>query len=298
MRIYVEIRIRGEIDEIWTKTQTPDVHQRWDLRFSRIEYLPRGSEAEPQRFLYATRIGFGLAIAGTGESVGTIEKGGARTSSLRFGSDDVKSLIREGAGFWKYIPTPDGVRFLTGYDYDARFGALGRAIDRAAFRPLLGWATAWSFDRLRLWVERGLPPEAARAAALVHSVCRGAVAFAWVWHGLVPKLLFRTEDEIALLADAGIGASALPFVGAAEIAMGAATLFFHRARWPLFATIAVMALSLAAVAIRSPRALTAAFTPATLNVALAAAAAAALAALPFSPTARRCLRRPPGGTSE
>jgi hypothetical protein len=43
------------------------------------------------------------------------------------------------------------VRFLTGYDYGTRFGLPGQVIDRLALRPLLGWATAWSFDRLRLW---------------------------------------------------------------------------------------------------------------------------------------------------
>jgi hypothetical protein len=31
-------------------------------------------------------------------------------------------------------------------------------VDRLVFRPLMGWATAWSFDRLRLWCERGISP--------------------------------------------------------------------------------------------------------------------------------------------
>lgn len=34
------------------------------------------------------------------------------------------------------------------------------------FHPLIGWATAWSFDRLRLWIERGIPPEVSRDRAL------------------------------------------------------------------------------------------------------------------------------------
>ncbi|HEV2576085.1 MAG TPA: hypothetical protein VGU25_02635 [Acidobacteriaceae bacterium] len=81
--------MRAPLNEVWRLTQEPDEHQRWDLRFSEIRYLPRPDESEPQRFLYATRIGFGLSIRGSGESVGErIAAGGEATSSLSFGSDD------------------------------------------------------------------------------------------------------------------------------------------------------------------------------------------------------------------
>jgi hypothetical protein len=84
---------------------------------------------------------------------------GSATSALRFWSDDRRALIREGSGYWRYVPTDDGVRFITRYDYATRWGMVGALVDRVAFRPLLGWATAWSFDRLRLWLERGISPE-------------------------------------------------------------------------------------------------------------------------------------------
>jgi hypothetical protein len=45
MSIDVEIRIRGSIDELWHRTQHPALHQRWDLRFSEIDYLPREAPA-------------------------------------------------------------------------------------------------------------------------------------------------------------------------------------------------------------------------------------------------------------
>ena len=152
MSIYVEIFIRGSMDELWRKTQEPAVHQRWDLRFSEIKYLPR-EEGEPQEFLYSTRIGAGLRIEGAGESTGERDDAtGKRTSALKFWSDDPKSLIKEGSGYWQYVPGEGGVRFLTLYDYQARFGTLGKLAD-LVFRPLIGWATAWSFDRLRLWIE-------------------------------------------------------------------------------------------------------------------------------------------------
>jgi hypothetical protein len=59
--IYVEINIQDNLDHVWLLTQDPALHERWDLRFSRIHYLPRSSSAEPQHFLYETRIGFGLS---------------------------------------------------------------------------------------------------------------------------------------------------------------------------------------------------------------------------------------------
>jgi hypothetical protein len=158
--IYVEARIRGAMDDLWAKTQEPALHQRWDLRFTSIEYLPRPDPAAPQRFRYTTRIGFGLAITGEGETSATREgPDGRRTSALTFWSDHPLSLIRRGSGYWQYTPTPDGIRFVTRYDYAVRFGFAGRLLDRLLFRPLIGWATAWSFDRLRLWIERGIPPE-------------------------------------------------------------------------------------------------------------------------------------------
>lgn len=126
--IYVEILICAVVDEVWRRTQVPDLHEQWDLRFSKIEYLPRHSESEPQRFLYSTRIGFGLKIAGEGESTGTREDvSGSRTSALSFWSSDPKSLIEEGSGYWQYHPTASGVRFLTWYDYRTRFGSVGQS---------------------------------------------------------------------------------------------------------------------------------------------------------------------------
>lgn len=54
MAIYVETRIQGAIDDLWERTQNPNFHARWDLRFSAIHYLPRPDPAQAQRFLYET----------------------------------------------------------------------------------------------------------------------------------------------------------------------------------------------------------------------------------------------------
>jgi uncharacterized membrane protein YphA (DoxX/SURF4 family) len=297
MSIYVEILVRAPIDVLWSHTQTPGLHERWDLRFSRIEYLPRHGQSEPQRFQYATRIGFGLEISGEGETVGQRDStDGSSTSALKFGSDEPLSIIREGSGYWKYIPTDDGVRFLTWYDYRTRFGAVGAYFDRLIFRPLIGWATAWSFDRLRLWLEQDVAPEQAIRQTLIHAVSRVALAVVFVYHGLIPKLLTTNVDEIAMVRDAGFAAGVAGFVvtavGILELMFAAALLLAWHRRWPLFFCLTLMLLTTAAVGMNSPRYFGAAFNPFTLNLAVACLAGIDLLVVGSIPSAARCLRRP------
>ena len=52
----------------------------------------------------------------------------------------------------------NGVKFLTQYDYDVNFGRAGKIADKFIFRPLIGWATALSFDVLKRWLEQGEAP--------------------------------------------------------------------------------------------------------------------------------------------
>ncbi|MAT13649.1 MAG: hypothetical protein CMJ46_00035 [Planctomyces sp.] len=297
MSIYIEIRIKGSLDDIWEKTQNPELHNLWDARFTSITYLPRADETAPQRFRYATRIGLGIEIEGEGETVGGHAKEGERTSALKFWSQDRKSLIRNGSGYWKYIPEEDGVRFLTRYDYEIRFGWFGRFVDRRFFRPFLGWATAWSFDRLRLWIEKGIDPALSRRQFLVHLLCRLSVAFVWCYHGLVPKILFRHPDEYVMLTDAGVSQPTAELgvfaAGIGEILLGLLTLFCFRSRWPFVATMAVMTVALVGVAINSPRFLVAAFNPVTLNGLLTVMSLIGLLVMGDLPSASRCLRRQP-----
>jgi hypothetical protein len=298
MSIYVEILIRGNMNDLWQKTQEPKLHGRWDLRFSRIDYLPRAA-GEAQKFLYSTRIGAGLQIRGEGESTGERDdSSGQRTSALKFWSKDPKSLIEFGSGYWQYVPEERGIRFLTAYDYRTRFGALGKMVDRLVFRPLIGWATAWSFDRLRLWIEEGIPPEVSRDRALIDGVSRLTIAFIWLYHGAVPKLLYHNQDEIRMLTDAGVSQSHLltwlSLFGWLEVSFSLILIIFWRARWPLWCTIAAMFAATSAVGINSPPYLTAAFNPLTLNLAVAVLAAIGLLAAGNLPTAKNCRRRPRG----
>ena len=297
--IYVEIAIGAPLDRVWQFTQTPDLHQRWDLRFSEIRYLPRPDPAEPQRFLYATRIGFGLRVRGEGETVG--EHGsadGERTSALKFWSDDSKSLIRQGSGYWKYIPDGDGacVRFLTAYDYSVRFGLPGRIFDRLIFRPLIGWATAWSFDRLRLWAERDIDPALSMRRSIVHVIARLSVALVWLYQGIVPKLIMHHPDELRMLQDGGVSSSAarplLTVIGWIELVLGLTLIVAWRARWPLWLTIVLMPAAAIGVIVASPSFTVAPFNPITFNLCVFALALIALLGSHDLPSARRCLRAP------
>lgn len=295
--IYVEIAIQGPLDEVWEKSQRPELHQRWDARFTSIEYLPRDGSG-PQRFRYATRLGFGLEVRGEGEIAGERDlPGGARSSALAFGSDDPKSLIRSGSGYWKYVPTPRGVRFFTGYDYATRFGAAGRAFDALVFRPLMGWATAWSFDRLRLWIEHGVAPETSMLRSVVHAIARVAVAFAWIYQGLVPKILRPDTGELEIFRATGIypgrelaGVMAL---GMAQVLLGLCHIAWWRSKWPLVAGLLALAILGGGGLIARPDLFILPFNPATLILMMAALSAIDLACARDLPTAMRCLRRPP-----
>jgi hypothetical protein len=295
MSIYVEILVRAPMDAIWRCTQTPALHERWDLRFSRIEYLPGSSESEAQRFRYSTRIGFGVEVAGDGETVGERDRpDGSRSSALRFGSDSRLSIIREGSGYWKYQPVRDGILFLTRYDYRTRFGTIGAAVDRWIVRPLIGWATAWSFDRLRLWLEDGVDPAQAVRQAIVRTLARAGLAVVFAYQGLVPKLLVRHADEIGMLRDVGIADAisrpALTALGLMELGLAAALLVSWQRRWPSWLCLLSMPVATGLVGMQSPRYLTAAFNPVSLNVAVACLAAVDLLMQRSVPSAARCRR--------
>jgi Polyketide cyclase / dehydrase and lipid transport len=153
--IYVEIDIRCSLDRVWELTQEPAQHPRWDLRFSSI--TPTAElDSGGYRFRYERRLPL-HTIVGTGTSLGERSRpDGTRTSALRFTTTDRLSPLGAGRGYWRYLPTADGVTFITGYDYAPGWG---RLLDALVLRRFIGWMTAWSFDRLRIWAETGIEPE-------------------------------------------------------------------------------------------------------------------------------------------
>ncbi|MBW5447623.1 hypothetical protein GE107_16315 [Cohnella sp. CFH 77786] len=296
--VYVEILMKAPMETLWTYTQTPELHQQWDLRFSEITYIPKSHEEQPQRFLYKTNIGFGLSIAGEGETAGTREKDGVLTSSLKFSSANPISLISEGAGFWRYVPTDDGIRFLTRYDYKTRFGAFGSWIDRFLFRPLMGWATAWSFDCLRLWLEQGIPPHVSIRRSMIALISSFSLFFIWLYQGLVPKLFVPDSGELEILRGAailnGYERPLLTLMGLCEVGFGLLFLMiWGKHRKVLHKTNIAVLILLGLSAAAHPASYVAPFNPITLNVAMIVLSVVSLLNASELPSAGRCLRKKP-----
>jgi len=156
--LYVEVLVRAPLERVWELTQSTDQHPRWDARFTRI--IPTGLRDDgAQTFRYELDLKV-HTIRGTGISLGEKSAaGGARTSALLFDTADRLSPLGAGRGYWRYVPHPEGVRFITGYDYEPGYGAVGRLLDRLITRRVVWLMTAWSFDRLRLWAEGEAEPE-------------------------------------------------------------------------------------------------------------------------------------------
>ncbi|MET4781185.1 SRPBCC family protein [Glaciihabitans sp. UYNi722] len=153
--VYVRIVIGADLERVWELTQNAELHPRWDLRFSRITMAGELASGG-YRFAYERRMPL-HTIRGTGTSLGERARpDGTRTSALRFDTRDRLSPLGDGRGYWRYVPTTEGVVFSTGYDYRPGWG---RVLDTFLLRRLIGWMTAWSFDRLRIWAETGVEPE-------------------------------------------------------------------------------------------------------------------------------------------
>lgn len=191
--IYVETRVAAPMDRLWHATQDPVAHASWDLRFSSITHLPT-PPGEPQRFRYDNRTVPFAPMTGVGISRGERHRpDGSCTSALRFAAGSRLSPIASGDGYWRYVPDGDQVRFVTGYDYVP--GWQGRTLDRAVVRPVIGWMTAWSFDRLRLWLDHGVSPAEALRRTVVVWALRVVLAA-----GAVVLLPPVTAAAVALLA--------------------------------------------------------------------------------------------------
>ncbi|CAI6078514.1 DoxX-like family protein [Cohnella sp. JJ-181] len=296
--IYVEIDIGSDMEALWRHTQQPKLHERWDLRFTEIDYLPKASPEADQDFLYRTRIGFGLWIRGTGRSrAPAFSADGIRTSVLAFGTDHPLSLIGRGGGYWRYEPLPGGgVRFATRFDYSARFGRAGRWLDRLLFRPLFGWATAWSFDALRLWLDRGVPPAESMLRAKLHALSVAVLSLCWAYAGIVSKLLFPSASgELDMLRAAGWfsggEATLVAALGACELLLAGLVALVRRPGLLLAQAIAACALTAVGIA-GTPALLYSPFNPLVLTLIMLAATAAARWTRDGIPSAKRCRRRP------
>ncbi|QNH04620.1 DoxX-like family protein [Pseudomonas sp. B11D7D] len=121
-------------------------------------------------------------------------------------------------------------------------------------------------------------------------LARLALALVFIWHGLAPKILWLSPDEVAMIAAHGLPEHPLfaPELiaragGIAEILLGIALLTVRRRRWPLLVAGAVLLVLLLDVVLLSPHLLIQAFNPLSTN--LAALALCAVTWLAEAPSA-------------
>lgn len=293
--LYIETKIKCDFDTLWTNTQEPSIHQQWDLRFTDIEYLPKNDPTDPQRFLYSTKVGFGIKVDGIGESVATKTKdNGESTSVLKFSSDSKISLIKQGSGYWKYVPEADGIKFFTGYDYETRWGLFGKLIDKFIFRPLMIWATAWSFDCLKNWIEKGLHPKQALNAQISVLLVNLTLGIIWIYQGLIPKILFTDTGEIEILRQSGLfngnEENILTIIGIAEIAFGVALIFIHRKVIQYLNILGLCLLTVGAI-FSDLMIFTLPFNPFSLNISMIALSIIAILNFSNLPKASNCITK-------
>lgn len=109
-----------------------------------------------------------------------------------------------------------------------------------------------------------------RTAELIHAIARFGVAFIWLWHGTVPKLITRDPVEIAPLLPLGFDEAAawqvVTVSGIAEILFGLVVILAWGYRLPFQLTIVAMLGLLFGTFALQPQLAGGAFNPVTLNI--------------------------------
>lgn len=120
---------------------------------------------------------------------------------------------------------------------------------------------------------RGTMAKVSRWAAeqKIYLVSRLGLAGIWLYHGLVPKLLFGASQEVEM------NTVFMPFVGEkaalissgiAEVVFAILLLAFYRVRWFNYVTIAFGSVASLAILVALPHLYTEAFNPFSTNLAI------------------------------
>lgn len=320
--VWIRTYVRAPMDVVWARTADPDDHARWDLRFTRIiadsrnvtetsgairrhsahssqsnqgarrhggHLQDRTRATQPRCFRYQTRfpvLSRWVGVEGWGAYQARLSETTA-SSSLQFGSEQKRSFIESGSGYWRYAADGDGTWFETWYDYRVRGGLPGRLVDRWLFRPAMAWATAWSFDRLARWVEDGTAPDLSLRLGLIHGLGRLITAFVFLYHGLVPKFFWPDQTEWNLVAQSGMPAETVIGLGLLEVGLALWLLLRWSDRRPLIVAAGTMLVLTLGLAATHPEVFLWAFNPLTLNLSVAVLATAAWLASEHAPRASR-----------
>lgn len=105
----------------------------------------------------------------------------------------------------------------------------------------------------------------------INTLTRLTLVFIWIYHGLIPKLLFKNSQEV-MMNDAF-----MPFVeenfalmssGIMECIYGLALLFLFKNKWLLLPAMIFSQIATISIVIKLPELLVNAFNPTTLNLAV------------------------------
>ena len=102
-----------------------------------------------------------------------------------------------------------------------------------------------------------------------YNLSRFAIAFIWLYHGLIPKLIFRHATELELINQGPVLGSAeltLMLAGIAEVLIGIGVVIFWKQAWPIYLSLVGFVALLIASVVISPGHVVHAFNPITLTV--------------------------------
>ena len=102
-----------------------------------------------------------------------------------------------------------------------------------------------------------------------YNISRIAIAFIWLYHGLIPKLVFQHATELELINKGPLIGSAettLFLAGIGEVLIGICVVVFWKQLWPAYLSLAGFTMLLIASVAISPGHAVHAFNPITLTV--------------------------------
>ena len=100
-------------------------------------------------------------------------------------------------------------------------------------------------------------------------ISRLSLGFLFIYHGLVPKILWLSPVETQLVSLSGLDLPAnivSLLAGIGEVLLGGSIIFFRKSIIPIYVAVVVLLLLLLFVGLVSPKYLVEAFNPVTTNM--------------------------------
>ena len=138
-------------------------------------------------------------------------------------------------------------------------------------------------------------PKKALSSQLTVWLVAVILGIAWIYQGLIPKILFTDTGELAILQQSGLFAGyeekVLTAVGLSEIGFGFILLFIHKKLIHLLNILALLLLGIGAV-FSDPTVFTLPFNPFSLNLSMIGLSLIVIIHLKDLPKASNCKTKP------